>query len=172
MNSPLKICGIAMLLACTVAMGRETVYQKPSEFIRSAFGGSLPATQAIDLNATHQARISRLLGHSYRPSRVRFWASGKKMVVILDEIGKTLPITAGYVVDNGRIVQVKVLIYRESHGFEVSRSSFTRQFSGVELRADGRLTKRINNIAGATLSVRALTGLGRVALYLDEVRSR
>ena len=168
----LWILACLILLPCGSVFARETVYQKPSEFIRAAFGGSLPATRAIDLTSTHQARIQRLLGHNYRPSRVRYWAAGKRMVVILEEIGKTLPITTGFVVDGGRIAHVKVLIYRESHGYEVSRSSFTRQFSSAQLRSDGRLTKKINNIAGATLSVRALTGLGRVALYLDQVRPR
>lgn len=154
------------------ARASTTVYQKPSDFIRAACGGVLPPTRAIDLTAAHQARIQRLLGHSYRPSRVRYWVSGKRMVVVLEEIGKTQPITTGFVVSAGRIEQVKVLIYRESHGFEVSRSSFTKQFKGASLGANGALSRRINNIAGATLSVRALTELARVALYLDQVRPK
>ncbi len=92
------------------------------------------------------------------------------MVVILDEIGKTQPITTGFVVSGGRIEKVKVLIYRESHGFEVRRSSFTKQFKGASLDRSGKLNRRINNIAGATLSVRALTKLAGVALYLDQIR--
>ena len=163
-----------LLLVCTGGTSRaaQTVYQQPAAFIREAFGGKLPATQAINLTATHQARIKRLLGHTYRPSRVRYWASGSKMVVILDEIGKTQPITTGFVITGGKIDQVKVLIYRETHGYEVSRKSFTNQFRGATLSRSGTLSRRINNIAGATLSVRALTELARVALYLDQVRSK
>ncbi|NNC89547.1 MAG: FMN-binding protein [Akkermansiaceae bacterium] len=157
---------------CSGALAKQTVYQTPSDFLRAAFRGKLPPTQSISLSGAQQGRIARLLGHRYRTSRVRYWASGNRMVVILEEIGKTLPITTGYVVDSGKISQVKVLIYRESHGYEVSRTAFTRQFKGAQLRSDGRLTKRINNIAGATLSVRALSGLGRVALYLDQIRPR
>lgn len=154
------------------APAATTVYEKPSDFVRAACGGELPPVQAVDLTAAHQARIKRLLGHEYKPSRVRYWMAGARMVVILDEIGKTQPITTGFVVNGGRVEQVKVLIYRESHGFEVSRSSFTKQFQGVTLQESGELSRGINNIAGATLSVRALTELARVALYLDQIRPR
>jgi Na+-translocating ferredoxin:NAD+ oxidoreductase RnfG subunit len=91
------------------------------------------------------------------------------MVVILDEIGKTQAITTGFVVSGGRIEQVKVLTYRESIGSEVRRTSFTNQFKGASLEESGKLSKRINNIAGATLSVRAVTEMARVALYLEQV---
>ena len=149
-----------------------TVYQKPSEFIRAACGGTLPPTKSLPLSAAHQARIKRLMGHSYKPSRVRYWSSGTRRVGILDEIGKTQPITAGFVVGGGRLEQVKVLIYRESVGSEVRRTSFTNQFKGASLGGSGKLNHRINNIAGATLSVRALTELARLALYLDQVRPK
>ena len=161
------------LLALTCAgQAGTTVYQKPSEFIRAACGGTLPPTNSLPLSAAHQARIKRLLGHSYKPSRVRYWISGTRLVVILDEIGKTQPITAGFVVSGGRLEQVKVLIYRESVGSEVRRTLFTNQFKGATLGGSGKLSRRINNIAGATLSVRALTELTRLALYLDKVRPK
>ena len=94
------------------------------------------------------------------------------MVVILDEIGKTQPITIGFVVIGDKVEQVKLLIYRETIGAEVRRTSFTNQFKGATLGSNGKLSRRINNIAGATLSVRALTELGRVALYLEEIRPK
>lgn len=163
---------VLWMLSAALLSGATTVYEKPSDFIRAACGGVIPETRALDLTEAQQARIKRLLGHAYRPSRVRYWVSGRKMVVVLEEIGKTQPITTGFVVSGGRIEQVKVLIYRESHGFEVSRSSFTKQFKGLSLEESGSLSGRINNIAGATLSVRALTELARVALYLDELRPK
>lgn len=147
----------------------QTVYQKPTEFLAGAFGGSVPATKALRLDSSHQARIRRLLGHDYRPSTVRYWRKGDTMAVILDEIGKVEPITTGFVVKGGRIDRVKILIYRESHGMEVARTSFTKQFRMAGLKSDGRLNRRVDGISGATLSVRAVTGLARVALYLDRV---
>jgi hypothetical protein len=167
-------CGLVRILFVLAFLlggveASTTVYQKPSEFIAANFGGKLPTTRALKLSGTHQAMMKRFLGHSYKPSTVRYWAQGGTFVVILEEIGKTQPITTGFVVKGGRIDQVKVLIYRESHGFEVSRSSFTKQFRKAGLKSDGKLDRRVDGITGATLSVRALTGLARVALYLDRV---
>ena len=148
------------------------VYQKPSVFLGEAFGGAVPATQSLRLGNAHQAQIKRMLGHHYRPSTVRYWRKGGTMAVILEEIGKVEPITTGFVVKGGRLDRVKILVYRESHGMEVARTSFTKQFRSAELKADGRLSRRVDGISGATLSVRAVTGLARVALYLDRVAPR
>lgn len=169
MISFLRISALLLLFTATSLAG-ERVYQKPSDFLKSVFGAKLPPTQALSLTASHQTRIQRLLGHSYRPSKVRYWSNGQKTAWILEEIGKTQPITTGYVVNGNRIEQVNVLIYRESHGFEVVGKGFRKQFKGASLDSNGRLTKQIRNIAGATLSVRALDRLGRVALYLDTIK--
>jgi hypothetical protein len=59
-----------------------------------------------------------------------------------------------------------VLIFRESRGWEVRHDFFTDQFKGVTLNDDRELDLPIDNISGATLSVRALTRLARLALYL------
>ena len=163
---------ITLVAASLSGMAATTVYQKPSEFIRSACGGQIPPTRMLTLTAVDQSRIKRLLGHEYRPSRVRYWTSGSRMVVILNEIGKTQPITTGYVVSGGKIEQVRLLIYRETIGAEVRRTSFTNQFKGGTLGSNGKLSSRISNIAGATLSTRALTEMGRVALYLDQIRPK
>jgi hypothetical protein len=71
------------------------------------------------------------------------------------------------VVDSGSIARIAVLIYRESHGWEVRYPFFTNQFKGATLAATHELDRRIDGISGATLSVRALTRLARVALLLD-----
>ena len=153
-------------------MAATTVYQKPSEFIRSVCGGKIPTTRTLTLTASHQSKIRRLMGHEYRPSKVRYWMSGRRMVVILEEVGKTQPITTGFVVNGGKIELVKMLIYRETIGAEVRRTSFTNQFKGATIGSNGKLTRRINNIAGATLSTRAFMEMGRVAVYLDQIRSK
>ncbi len=163
---------ITLVAASLSGMAATTVYQKPSDFIRSVCGGSIPTTRTLTLTASHQSKIRRLMGHEYRPSKVRYWMSGRRMVVILEEVGKTQPITTGFVVSGGKIELVKMLIYRETIGAEVRRTSFTNQFKGATIGSNGKLTRRINNIAGATLSTRAVMEMGRVAVYLDQIRSK
>ena len=159
----------AFLLLSGDAFSAARVYQKPSDFIKTSLG-AVPKTEAIQLNSAQKKQVARLLGKYYKTSTIRFWRRGDKTAFILENIGKTEDITTGYVVQKGKIVSVKVLVYRESHGWEVARESFTRQFRGVTLNKNGTLSRRIKNIAGATLSVRSLTKMGRVALYLDTIK--
>jgi uncharacterized protein with FMN-binding domain len=98
---------------------------------------------------------------------LRYWHQGSRTAWILEEIGKVKPITTGFVVEDGKISQVQVLIYRESHGWEVKHPFFTDQFIGAQLAENLKLDRRIDSIAGATLSVNALRKMGQLALYLD-----
>jgi hypothetical protein len=147
--------------------GGEHVYKQPSEFIKESFGGSIPETSILKLSRDDRSRAKNIMAHDYRESRVRHWKQGSRSVWILEEIGKTEPITTGIVIENGHIKSVEILIYRESHGWEVSKPFFTKQFSHASLKSDGKLSADIRNIAGATLSVRAVSKLARLALYFD-----
>ncbi len=163
-----SIVVIAMVF-CTMAMpclAALKTYEKPSAFITRHFG-KIPKTQAISLTRSQQASLKKILGHKYGEKRVRYWEGGGKTAWILEEIGKTEPITTGFIIKDEKIVEIKVLIYRESHGWEVSRPFFTKQFVGATLKGD-RVDREIDGIVGATLSVRALTKLSAAALYLSE----
>lgn len=160
---------IALLLSGGGAFAADRVYQKPSEFIKQSLG-KIPSTQVVRLNSAQQKEVRAILGKRYKTSSIRHWTLGGKTAFILEEIGKTEYITTGLVVSGEKISSVKVLVYRESHGMEVARTSFTRQFKGGELGGGKQLDRRIKNIAGATLSVRALTKLSRLALYLDSIK--
>ncbi len=159
---------LALTLALTACVcGEDRVYKQPSEFIKSAFGGNIPSTSVLNLSGDVKSRARNIMAHNYREARVRYWKQGRLTVWILEEIGKTEPITTGFVVENGRIKSVEILIYRESHGWEVSKPFFTRQFSNASLKDGDRLSADVKNVAGATLSVRAVTKLARLALYFD-----
>lgn len=158
--------GMAMVMAPSPAAAAEKTYEKPSAFILRHFGKT-PETRVLELDRARQLALKKILGHAHEQTRIRYWREDGKTAWILDEIGKTEPITTGFIIRNGAISEIKVLIYRESHGWEVSRPFFTRQFVGAKL-ADGRLERDIDGIVGATLSVRALTRLSAAALYLSQ----
>lgn len=149
------------------AAGEEEVYESPASFVAQAFGGRTPATETVTLSGELAAKAGSILGHAYRSSRVRCWREGGRTAWVLDEIGKTKPITVGVVVDGGRIASLKVLIYRESIGWEVKRPAFTGQFQGASLKG-ARLSRPVNGIHGATLSCDALRKLGALALLLHQ----
>ena len=156
------------LFVCTTfsLQAGTTVYQEPNVFVEEAFEG-VPEKSVVWITKDIQAGIRQILDHDYPGLRIRYWKEGKRTAWILEEIGKVKPITAGFVVDQQTLIQMQVLIYRESHGAEVQYPFFSDQFSQLELNEDNQLNKSIDGISGATLSVNALTRLARLALYLD-----
>ncbi len=154
-----------MFSAVTVAGG---VYQEPDEFINEVFDNKPPKTEVLWLNKEVKKQIVEILDHKYKGLRVRYWSQEKRSAWILNEIGKEKLITTGIVINKGKIEQVKVLVFRESRGWEVRHDFFTDQFKQITLKEDHQLDKTIDNISGATLSVRAVRKLAQIALLLDQ----
>jgi len=155
-----------LLLAEPTGAAADDVYQPPEEFLSEVFGGSPPAPETLWLTGELKSQAESIMGHGLGVLRIRYWGRDKRTAWILEEIGKERPITTGFVVANSRIEQVKVLIYRESRGYEVRYPVFTDQFRNAALTPDLGLTANVDGISGATLSVRALTRLARLALFL------
>jgi hypothetical protein len=149
------------------AASAAEVYLPVDSFLAESFDGKIPDPQMLWISGETRDAVKEILGHNPGALRVRYWARGQRTAWILEEIGKTQPITTGIVVDDGAIARIAVLIYRESHGWEVRYPFFTNQFKGATLADGYRLDRNIDGISGATLSVRALTRLARVALLLD-----
>lgn len=145
----------------------EQVLQDQKSFLSATFNHEIPKAKTLWLSRQQKEQIAEILQHKYNRLRIRYWAQGNESVWILDEIGKESPITVGLHVNNKALKQVKVLIYRESRGDEVKHAFFTDQFIDATLTEEFMLSEHIDGITGATLSVRALTKLSRMALWLD-----
>ena len=82
-------------------------------------------------------------------------------------IGKTELIDYATAIDaDGRVRQVEILTYRESHGYEVRNPRWRQQFVGKGVTTPPALGDGIANISGATLSCRHLTDGVRRLLML------
>ncbi|MEW5873936.1 MAG: FMN-binding protein [Candidatus Zixiibacteriota bacterium] len=93
--------------------------------------------------------------------------------VVADERGKYRPITFMAGVDTTHhVVDVRVLIYRESRGGEVQKTRFLKQYDGKSLDDPIRINRDIINITGATISVNALNHGVRKALGVASIRDR
>ena len=147
-------------------LGARGVYEQPAQFISRSFKGDPPEPNAIYLKGEIKQNVKNILGHRYSKIRIRYWMKQGRSAWILEEIGKEKPITTGIVINGDSIEHVKVLIFRESRGWEVRHVFFTEQFLEAKLNSKGHLDRRIDGITGATLSVRAVTKLARVALFL------
>lgn len=153
-------------LACSLAMARG-VYQQPEDFLAETFAGKPPQPAVIWLTGARKETVKALLGHDYGSLRVRYWRDHLRSAWVLEEIGKEQPITAGIVISDKRIERIKVLEFRESRGWEIRHPFFTDQFSKARLDSGHKLDRHIDGISGATLSVRAMQKLAKLALYLD-----
>ena len=155
------------LLISTSAFSGGT-YQEPADFIKQVFDNRPPKAEILWLDKTLKEQIAEILGHKYNGLRIRYWQQNKRSAWVLEETGKEKLITAGIVINNRKIEQLKVLVFRESRGWEIRHDFFTRQFEQATIKDDHQLDKTIDNISGATLSVRAIKKLATIALLLDQ----
>ncbi|MBI2312455.1 MAG: FMN-binding protein [Betaproteobacteria bacterium] len=154
---------LLFLLAFAAPVWAADQEAETDRFLREVFTQP-PAPEILWLAGELRPAARAILEHDYPAVRVRYWRIGQRTAWVLDEIGKELPITVGISVDHGAVERVRVLVYRESRGWEVKSPAFTRQFDGARLTARQTLDRGIDGISGATLSVRALTRLARLAL--------
>jgi hypothetical protein len=157
---------LLLILLQTVTVFAGDDYPSQEEFLREAFNGATPETAVIWLKGSIKDTAAEILGHPYPGLRIRYWGEAGRTAWILEEIGKVKPITVGLVIDDAGLDKIRVLAFRESRGWEVRYPFFTDQFTGIGLNDDNELNRSIDGISGATLSVRALEKLARLALYL------
>jgi hypothetical protein len=162
----IRVCLVIVMLLATGTSPADDAYQSQEDFLLEAFSGVTPDPGVIWLKGDVKNTASDILGHPYPGLRIRYWGEGTRTAWILEEIGKVKPITVGLVVNDDGLETIRVLAFRESRGWEVRYPFFTDQFSGIGLTDDHDLNRPIDGISGATLSVRALKKLARLALYL------
>lgn len=170
----LSKAGIALVAAVVFAQGVvQSVEAKPgfylsvSEFLETVFAAEEGEASSLIVNSELRAQIEQILGHRFSGLRLKYWQYDDATAWILDEIGKTEPITIGVAVEAGRVASVRVLEYRESRGSEIRFPFFTDQFLGSSMANGTELNESIDGITGATMSVEAAEKVVRIALLLD-----
>jgi H+/Na+-translocating ferredoxin:NAD+ oxidoreductase subunit G len=161
----------------------ERVFLTKKQALKLAFPGIKKVKKKkVWLTAPQTAAIQKILGDQikYNERRVTHYFglddADKPVgaVVIGNEIGRSYPITFMVVINlDGTVKDVEIMVYREPHGWEVRFESFLSQFFG---RNGGDPFDNINNITGATLSVRSMTkGVKKAVaefqvIYKDKVK--
>lgn len=157
----------------------ETVYLTKLEALKLAFPGIKKVKKKkVWLTDSQRDAISGILGEPYDERRVTYYIGVKDgapvgYVTIGNEIGRSYPITFMVVINpDGTVKDVEIMVYREPHGWEVRFEPFMKQFFGRDANDP---FDNINNITGATLSVRSMTRGTRKAaaeykvLFLDKI---
>ncbi|MDC9724539.1 MAG: FMN-binding protein [Gammaproteobacteria bacterium] len=158
---------VISLILSSITVFARGVYQTDQDFLAETFNQAVPKSKVVWVKGELAKTITEILGHKYVGLRIRYWRVEQRSVWILEEIGKEKPITFGVVVADEKIETIKVLAFRESRGGEIRHPAFTQQFRDARLDAL-KLDRHIDGVSGATLSVRAMTDVARMALYLDK----
>lgn len=156
---------LALLLLSATGLARADLAL--DDFLAQSFA-AVPAPAMLWLTPSVKQRAAAILGHDYPGLRVKHWRQGARTAWVLDHVGKEQPITMGVVVENGQILNIEVLAYRESRGGDIRHGFFRRQFDRATLKPGDRLDRSIDGITGATLSVNAMTKVARLALAFHD----
>ena len=156
----------AFLILIALSAHADSVYQSPEAFMAEVFADNVPEMQVLWVSSDLRNEARTILEHELAGLRIRYWQAGDRSAWILDEIGKDKPITTGVVVRDDTIESIRVLVFRESRGWEVKHPFFTDQFIGARAKQDNQLDRNIDGITGATLSVNALKRQAQLALLL------
>ncbi len=135
---------------------------KPDVYLAEVFANQVPAPQVLE---TGGKALGLMLP---TPQRLRYWRANGRTCWIFDDIGKAgyAPTTCGFIVKGPAIESARVLIYRESRGEQIGQPSFLQQLSGAK-GAGGALDKHVDNISGATYSVKMMERMAAAALVLN-----
>ncbi len=161
------LAGLVLVWLALVPAAQAEQYLSREDFLAGAFGAASPSVETLWLTADQRAAAEAVVGWAPGGLRTRYWREGERTAWILEHIGKEKPITLGVTVEGDSIVSVAVLAFRESRGWEIRYPFFTEQFDGLSLAGDGKLSGPVDGITGATLSVRAVERMARLALWLD-----
>ena len=170
---PLVVAGVLLV---AVPAHADRVYLSVEQALANAFSeGVTVARKVVWITAEQAAEIERRAG-SPLPRRVVQAYEGKRVGEVVgyafvdDVIGKTEPIT--YMVTiapDVTVTRLDLLVFRETHGYEIERASWRDRFRGLRLGSDLRVGREIDKITGATLSCRAVTEGVRRLLAVVEV---
>lgn len=147
----------------------ERVYNRTNDYVKSFFDGAIPKKSTVWVIGDLRDHINEVLnGADKTPVRYRYWRKGGRTLWVLESVARTMPITAGVVVEDDKIVDISVLIYRESRGHEVQSRAYRSQYYDAALTGDNSLDKPINGISGSTLSSNSMKRIARIALLLHK----
>ena len=180
------VSGIRWLVAPAVAVvgvsssfsTLATQYATVDEAARRAFPDATAFKEST--LQLQPAELQAVAAASGLPARSAAWKllfalQGEQVlgVMVLDGVlGKFEVIDYAVAVGNdGRVRQIEILNYRESHGYEVRLPSWRKQFVGKGADSKLQVGEDIANISGATLSSNHVTdGVRRILAVVATLR--
>ena len=164
----IRLLFVSVFIGVTLTVSATGSYEDPKDFINRIYNNAPPKVSRLWITKDLKVKIREIMEHDLSVLRLKYWKKDGRTVWVLEEIGKERLITAGIVINDNKIESIKVLAFRESRGWEVRYPFFTDQFSDAALKENKQLDRHIDGISGATLSVKAMTKMARLALFLHQ----
>ena len=162
-----KLLTVIFILSLFTSVNAADEILDKNTFLKSALGVSdLPTHKYLIIKDDVEDGLFKIMKDSYHMPVIKYWKVGNKVAFILEAIGKHEYITTGYLVENNEITDAKVLVYRENYGYEIKYDYFLDQIKGNTLKTSSKLSKKIANISGATMSVNSMRKLSKLSLFL------
>lgn len=166
---------IACLLLAATPARSQSISQKAESAMRRVFGADREERSVLlTLDAATHQEAEKRSGQTIGNKVIVHEALADGKIVgygIVDDVrGKAQPITYMTLIrPDASVAEVEVLVYREPYGGEVQNESYRKQFRGKRSKAPLCVGQDIQNIAGATISSKAIANGVRKILVLFEV---
>ncbi len=126
----------------------------------------------IDINLVVEGNIKQIckdiLGYEYPAAAIICKRNENRLAWQISTKGKHGLITSLVVIENGKVVNCRILSSREERGKQISKKRYLKQFTNLSLKKSNRLSKRVDAISGATISSKAVMSAVVLALRLSE----
>ena len=156
-----------------------TQYATPEEAAKRCFPEASSFNEnTLQLSPDEMRAVAQAAG---LPARSAAWRTMTAMkgdaplgIVVFDAVlGKfeLIDYAVGLGTD-GKVRNVEIMAYRESHGYEVRLPAWRKQFVGKGVEARLRISEDIANISGATMSSTSVTdGVRRIVAVVSTLRA-
>ena len=172
--------GLPIVVACALLVATpvraDRVYLTVEQALANAFPAGVTVEPKVVWITQAQADEVKQRAGSPLPRRVVKAYVGRRGDAIVgyafvdDVIGKTEPITYMVTISpDATVKRLDLLVFRETHGYEIERGSWRDGFRGLRLDDGLRVGREIDKITGATMSCRAVTNGVRRLLAVVEV---
>lgn len=124
---------------------------------KSATWNTVPLSATLKDSIKKELKLKRTFPDSMHVGRIE---QGDSKYYIIPDIAPSKSEKFSYVLyldSNKEIVDIDVLVYRESYGYEIDYPFFRKQFKGMDKAVEIRFNRSIQNISGATISARNIT---------------
>lgn len=136
------------------------------------WGNAEMSPVAVELTDAQRESIKEASDVRVRNNKLKAWKTSDNGWFIVDQvIGKHENIDIAFAYSNeGKVMGMEILSYRETYGYEVANPKWKAQFDGKDHSEHLKLDRQIKNISGATLSCRHVTdGINRLNHTWDQV---